>query len=303
VLPPTAVQVYRDKPPAATRTATCRRSIGSTTRTCRETKSCTSAGSVFRAGCAGLNPIEQHMHTPSGWRSRPRSTANVLPQRRHHVRRHRSRTRPRRTNVERMRASFARDHQGLATRTSRGSCSARSGRSSRSRTTRPSSSRPAATSARDRPPSSVCRRTRSAILDRATFSNIEHQGDRVGHRRSHPDTDPHRSRGGRGGLLDVGEHLKINFRGPAPGRHRVPLRRVRDRPPVGLAVRRRHPRARGPQPAARRHGDVYLEPLNMVPAGSQHRNPRSRSRCSPPGIDRDTIASLTGVRYAEEIPA
>lgn len=139
------------------------------------------------------------------------------------------------------------------------------------------------------------------ILDHATFSNIEHQAIEWVQDGVLPYTSRVESAVEAAGLLDIGQHLRFNLggllRGDTMSRYAAYA--------IGrqwgwlcvddiLALEDRNPLPDG-------QGQVYLEPMNMVPAGSSRPAEDVAQAMASAGIDPAVIHSLTGVRYQETV--
>lgn len=137
------------------------------------------------------------------------------------------------------------------------------------------------------------------ILDHATFSNIEHQAIEWVQDGVMPYTSRIEAAVLAAGLLDMGQHLRFNLnglmRGDIASRY------------AAYAIGRQWGwlnvddiRAREDEnPLPDGQGQTYLEPLNMVPAGSS-RDEATATALARAGVNPQLIESLTGVRIPQE---
>jgi len=134
-------------------------------------------------------------------------------------------------------------------------------------------------------------------LDQATFSNIEHQAIEWVQDGLLPYTGRIETAIDAAGLLDQGQRLKFNFnallRGDVVSRYAAYA--------IGrqwgwlsaddvLSLEDRNPLPNG-------IGQTYLEPMNMIPAGDARAQAFVAKALHAADVDRDTIAALTGVQY------
>lgn len=135
-------------------------------------------------------------------------------------------------------------------------------------------------------------------LERATFSNIEHQGIEWVQDGVLPTTARIEAAVRAGGLLETGQHLRFNLDGL--------LRADISSRYAAYAIGRqwgwlnaddiRAKEDMNPLPDGK--GQTYLEPLNMVPAGAPREVAQALARA---GVAPTAIAAATGVHVTEEL--
>lgn len=129
------------------------------------------------------------------------------------------------------------------------------------------------------------------ILDRATFSNIEHQGIEWATDGIMPTTTRIESAVLASGLLDQGDHLKFKLQGMMRGDTLARYASYAIARQWGWLSANDIRELEDENPLPDGMGETYLEPLNMVPAGTPREEPVARALAS--ALPADVLATVT----------